>query len=487
MTVGITLLFLCCIPSVFTSKAKSANKQQQHCSGIKSFNCVESYVNKTNFTEFGAPLVRIGVMNDSRFPVLLDPSKLDGDQIYPGYAVEITRLICEALKVDCQFIVDSTSESYGILQVDGNWSGMLGKIANGTFDTTLPVITPTQGRKLSFDFASYVVRYPFDFATRKPDFTDFFSMDYMLMPFQPSVWLLLLATVVLLSFVVTVYQDVTDGRPGCSVGVFAVSEVNNLVEVIGGLVTSPSTSRLPRWASRFLLFFWGLALVVLIGSYTGAIFSALLTISPPLPFTDVNSLTECIAEGRCSLVLTEYRSYYETSSGGNEINLTTELSPLYEALRKNSAALLRVKNLSTVLKWVKNPPGQKFYVAKPDLYAYASLTAHDCSVRLVPYTSEGEPNSFVFRRGDHLASQFGQQLKVLVRTGISAKLLNKYGVMVRNCSRVQEGTLGFGSIPFPAIAGALVFLTGGLALATVVLAIEKTVAICKQNSRIEHF
>lgn len=407
----------------------------------------------------------------------MDPLRLNGNSDQPGFVVELTRLLCNSLRYDCQFVLQS-SDLYGSRLPNGSWTGLLGSIANGTYDTSLPLFMANRERLKDFDFADFSIRLPVDFATRRPNDYESFSIGWLSLPFAPEVWAVLLAAVLLLSLVVTVYQLAQSRYSGespvvpmpwfHSAAMALVAEVDNLVEVIGGLVTSPSSTRVTGWASRFLFLCWGLALVVLIGSYTGAIFSAMLTISPSPPFTDLRSLTDCVESFRCTVGVTETLGFYEQEAA--VATNDTQLGRLYSAVIHRSRPIYR-PNLSALLAAVHEEK-RKYFVARPDFYQMSVEAAQDCSLLLIPYTTEGSANTFVFRKGDLRARQFGSQLRWLISTGLAGRLMSKYLNQTRMCESNAKRPRNV-PVPMTAVIGALLFLAFGQAVATGAFLIER--------------
>ncbi len=85
-----------------------------------------------------------------------------------GLFLDLTRQVSDILKIprDRQLLYLVTHGDYGTKKTDGTWGGVVADIINGTYDTALPTLTPTEERLSVIDFSNPTLRTQLAYMTK---------------------------------------------------------------------------------------------------------------------------------------------------------------------------------------------------------------------------------------------------------------------------------------------------------------------------------
>lgn len=360
-------------------------------------------------------IVRIGLVNES-YPGTVEIDKLDTPN--PGYAVELTKIICESLNFTCLFEVAPTT-AYGHVS-NGKWVGLLGYVMEGRYDTSIPVFTLTADRVKDFDFTRTGIHEHLSFVTRKPTVQPGGHLSDIFGPFRVQVWLFLVLSILLMTVLITKSQMWSRSKRRSKQTLVYFSNV--FIILIVFLSRKAPLIKRSRVPTNVILVFWGLSSIVLIASYTCGLLSAMLRSRPSLPFKDYESLQECIESHKCQFITTQsgaklFLSDIESS------NPASELYRLKKSLKHNPP--IEVADIKKVLTQMRQET-DRFLVTWPTVLHGLQIVDNmtQCALHSVGYADQ--LRTFPFRQGDRLQDHFQVRLSDLKQTGIDAKIIAKY-------------------------------------------------------------
>ncbi|EFP11327.1 hypothetical protein CRE_30975 [Caenorhabditis remanei] len=236
----------------------------------------------------------------------------------PGSEMEIISMVMKIL--DWQWeVIDTEKEfdvtrDFGHLQPDGNFSGIMGLLANDKIDMCGLSLAISQDR-MGFAHFTFPTRYYQQvYIIRNPPENDF--RNFVFAPFTTQMWLLLLASAMGVStmrFICALYFDY---RIGSKLSIYTSS----LLETFGFMVNqgAQSSNGIP------IMFLQGslIASIMVITQYYQTFMNSLLTAPPSshIPFYHQNELIELLLKKQT------YLTYYlnvslEATTDENEVNL----------------------------------------------------------------------------------------------------------------------------------------------------------------------
>lgn len=419
---------------------------------------------------------RIGIVNES-LEGYVNVDRLGS--LSPGLAVEVTQLVCRNLHLNCLFEV-SGSGDYGAF-IDGNWSGMLGDVSRGRYNTSLPVFSLPMLKKQKFQnfpIGDFSVKFPLHFAIRRTAQEELISLTALIRPLSANIWLTLLVTVGCLSALLLFTQSFRKG-PSTSDS-FPYRLVSTVVSVGIFLVRKgPLFLQSAGTASRIALLSWGISTVVLIATYTGGLLSSMFKTTGKLPFVDMISLANCIKADRCQLVVTRPHDdwFLQLLEDDNSV-----YQPLKIALQQRS--YITVKNSEESFALITGNRGSKILAAAPDIPAtfMKFVRSGVCPLVFIKDNSGNDDCYYPFSPADPSQDQFYGQLRLLHRSGLMEKMTKKYQPEMK-CERdARTKRTTAPPVPLRLALGALVILLVGLIAAGLALMVEASSKfICGQN------
>lgn len=420
-------------------------------------------------------ILNIGVVNDLGNPAVM--TLADGHK-HPGFAVEITQLICQALHVDCHYHL-SNSSSYGEL-VNESFTGMLGAINAGFYHTSLPVFSPTVDRTKYFTLGNEYIRMPLYFAVRNPITTDIQSIWAVFKPLAPITWLLVMLITGVTALLVWISSLGRSNKVISQIQNFMLIFINVSAYIVR---KGPSIPGL-RATGHCLLLAWGLTCILLISSYTSRLLSTMFKIEPSLPFSDIYSLADCVSKQRCTMIFTPAGDWFlQKVSNDREVHYVN----LKSALMINP--VIRAHSTEEALSYIRNTE-EPFIVSWPasKLRFIETLSDPYCRISLVENNHEPLQNTFAFHfNNTTLRDKFDSQMQLLLGTGIVEKVVSNYAPEKTVCSNGKVGKASAKALPIRVIVGALLTLTFGcsIGIAIFIFEIFTFSAFCRIEIRIQ--
>lgn len=425
--------------------------------------CPHREFRSINDTHQGRPLF-IGIVNDS-IPGAIHFNRIGSKK--PGYFVEITKLICSNLDYNCYF-KRSSSNVYSKLINGSIWAGMLGDIDRGVYDTSLPNFTPTAERLDHFDFCTNVIRFPLVFATRTPNDEDSYNLTALLKTLSVNVWLILILASITLTSIIVISQSVLRSNNSSIIYQIAITLISVAVFLARKGPQLSSTNRV----IRLLLVFWGLAMIIVISSYSAGLLASMFRKAPKLPFNNLETLVSCIMVKKCRMVFTPSGDWFL-----NKVLTSRENSNYYRlklALAENpiervetTAEAIKLVRLTTDTFIVTWPAQRERFVAEMDI---------NCSITLVDHNSDILIDTFAFRQGDQLKWKFDRQFQLLYDSGILSRIIAEYPIN-DGCKSRLKSTKAV-PIPLRVLLGGIFILVIGIFLSFFSFAIEKCSIYC---------
>lgn len=413
--------------------------------------------------------LQVGLVQDN-IPGSVNLSTLNSSK--PGFSVEITAEICNALNYQCQYHISSSSE-YGDY-INGSWAGFLGEFLAGNYSLSLPYFAAEYQRFLHFDInTQFGVPAKKYFITRKGHSLLHFTFN-IFKPLSYKVWLAIFAAVILFSITMQLLYlsnlfdlkyHTKDKKYFFEAGMCAILY----------LARKGYPLKLISARARMLLLTWGLCSIILTSSYTSGLVSQMLRSTETQPFTNLNSLIECIEQNECKMTETQTGNRLKTDVKNSVMG--SQLYRLKLALEKNPP-LQNQDNIEMFDHILSE--NQIFLVTWPisssRILDFVEGPGHDCQFSLILH-GEGR-ETFPFRKKDPIAMQFYEKLLKMEERGIITKIMRSYEVSVEDC-RIdsKKGRRGLKlaalALPLQLFASYVKLLMGGYALASLCLMFEQ--------------
>jgi hypothetical protein len=210
---------------------------------------------------------------------------------------------------------------------------------------------------------------------------------------------------------------------------------------------------------------WALSVVVLTGTYAGYIMATTLQTRLPLPFSDVTSLAECVAEHRCVLVargrsISFVSAIYETdTSEYRALRAALDINPLL-----TQPSYERIADM-ILAETEKNIVG---ILTESGLVSIPSSDKYSCALVTVPITGNGV-FAFGFSKNFSFVNHLNEVTDLLDASGIPRHLFQKYNRLRVNCEQGKERPPSFSLV---VMGGLFIALVVGHLIAVVVLLFE---------------
>lgn len=410
--------------------------------------------------------VSIGIVNETVFGAV-NVANLDSQT--PGYWVEIANLACKIANFTCEFIV-WPDNNYGQKDINGNWTGFMGAIANGTFHTSIPMINPTSARMVDFNFGTMSPVAPYYFAVRKWD--KIYSFLSVVEPLKGPVWLVIGFTLVVVALVMTLIHFPI-GKHWTEVKMKRISKY--FTHVLLSLAVNLARKNFPlsnrKLPGKILLSVWGFGSLIMISFYSTGLLRSMLTKDNQPPFANIIQLATCINDNRCSMVNTAAGDWFLQEL--HEAQPESEMFPLHLALQKRPP--LQVSTTEEALRLVESSH-DLILVTWPDQAEMFAGDSHvSYNLTLIPL-GMSIPSNFVFQKSQvEIKKKIDAAMMEMFRTGLIPRLIAKYPLKpsVDIWSPNPRERLYVKPLPIDALIGTVILLAIGFALASLSLAIEK--------------
>lgn len=357
-------------------------------------------------------------------PPTVMPCALDDHCPQRGIVYEIAQIMCKQLRFHCRFVPANT-DIYGYFE-NGSWKGVVGDVAAGRVDTSLPRFTPTQQRAEAIDFSSSCFYEQYLLVTRRPSASIYKERLDLLHAFDPYVWTCIALVVLLAALVMrsTIMYKIP-------------------TSVIETYLIRPNNPEILFFGKYIIICTISAAALILARAYTGYLFTKRISTDVQKPFDDLESFAACVRTKRCTLALkTESLSYMhqliDTDGSDSFGKLKKALDenplqhfPLSELMTK---ILAEKSSFFTTLVWDTD-----FYYAAngTDLCQYYVISAS-----LLPGSNTFPlPKNWPYRRElDTFARRFNEY-------GFIERMMDKYNVREKSqCKEFavpEDDTLSF--------------------------------------------
>lgn len=394
------------------------------------------------------PPFLIGIVNETIANVV-NIEKLKSSE--PGFAVEIAQLICLRLALNCTFILANLS--YGDYE-NGNWTGMLGAIAQEHYNTSLPIFSDHNYRLGHFNFGVTAIRRPIQFVTRRPGATPPPFLQVFIRPFSWHIWVVTITLIILLALVIvnsksqsTLYQ-----RDHKIVNALVVC-----VNISAYLVRKGPRIHQLTQSAKIALSTWGVATLFLVASYTGGLQPSMFKTDLRLPFTDLDSLISCLRVKNCQMIVNPQDQWF--------LKIITVKSMKYyefdEVLRQNPVIQVNSEAEAFELMTAKNV--DSFLVAPPgsmDKLLVDMDETKKCAIVMVKthYDVSYFP---ILATAKSIRSKIDRQLHLLEEAGLLMEIIGKYKSYAECNEKLEISKTTASPIPARMALGALVLLSIG--------------------------
>lgn len=409
---------------------------------------------------FAQKHVTIGLVNES-LSGLVELNNLHGS--HPGYAVEVTKMVCELLGYQCKFKISSTNE-YGLKDANGTWSGLLRELKNGTYNASIPLFTPTTQRFNDFSFSEMGTYQHSNFYTRESTFHTVGKYSDIFKPLDHHIWMYIMLSIVLISATICIAQS-TLKLKGTEVRYTSI--IDTLLIILLFLVRKGRKIEQSRLSTKTILTIWGFISIVLIASFSSGLLSAMVKTADSYLFKDLQTLSECIDKGTCQMIIAPAGDQFLS-----EVQMATESSQYFSlkmALRKRP--VIKVSKAAEAVEKILRTT-DKFLVTWPTLRKLSCLNGTDQKLAFVDFGAQ--ISLFPFRKGDPMKFEFDKKMKQLYSSGLIHHLGQKYKNNEKSCERQSPGKapLRTHTLNLRSFYSLFIFLSGGLVVSSLTVAFE---------------
>ncbi len=420
--------------------------------------CTQTLVFAKCYVTVPYKMLKIAIANDSE---LFDFNNLFTKR--PGFFVEVTQLICLSLDWLCEFQI--TSEHSRGTKKNGSWTGTLGEIQKGNYNTSVPHFTPFNERLEDFDFADFLFIYPLSFVVPNPKLYAPSQIWSFARPFGVYIWTLLFFTTATLSVVVSVST-----KP-----VYKKKEtrfITHYLNILTSLLTFISRKSFKinvgkRKITKLILMVWGFASVVITASYCGSLWSFLLRSDSSMPFKNFGTMVDCVAKKKCFMTIDpSNRNLFMKIFGSSHKNSDT--FRLYKAL--SSGQSIDVNTVVDGLNLIRATKDRYVFTMMYD-YLGSAIVNRQTFDDLLAFNSDlSDYITFPFRKNDTLKHVFTRELNKLSSLGLLQQLNLKY-FGKRQKLEVEKSRSNAVLTPLH-VSGPLVMLLFGSVLGLLLLLLE---------------
>lgn len=359
-------------------------------------------------------VIRVGMFSDPPYSYGI-PTEANGTT---GIASSFLYMFCQMSNITCLYYNYSEGD-YGY-ETNGTWHGMVNEIKNDVYDLSFPFFTPTTERLKIIDFSDPVTYEPIYLVTRST-FKDNNLNLLSSLVFDWSSWLLLILFSIVIGLLISITQMTKLNSNSCSKLIF------NCIDIFSFLTDQGNVVNTRRLGIRFVIGFWGLAVVVLTGVYCGKLTSSLITNNgSKLPFYNFESFVQCIETAECRFLLPN--SYLgvisEISNSQSEINIR-----LTKALRSNP--VITVASYRDALFEILND--ESYYSAAmmgQIAFMFNSHSNKNCIYSTVEYSND--ILAFPIRKNSIFKGRLNAFVSQMNQNGLFNGLLKKFALLKNN-------------------------------------------------------
>lgn len=274
--------------------------------------------------------------------------------------VQLANLLATGLKLP--YVIVSGS-SGGILQPDGNWTGIIGMVHRGEADLAVAPLSITKERQNAVDFS-----YPFyvdsiSFVTRrlKPH-SEIFAIFH---PFSLEVWIMLF----IFTFAMTVVFYHVLKNFYCDI----------VLNVIAGALRQPLSFKYHSPKENFLIFIWIMGMMFITHSYVSVLLSALIVPSINL-VKNIQELSSEVNRGTYQIMVRKSSAFpksFLTSSDdairiiGRNINENPNASGSIEIFLNSTQSNLVYIEIMYRINFLKD----EFFISNDNFYSIMTAVA----------------------------------------------------------------------------------------------------------------
>lgn len=378
----------------------------------------------------------------------------------PGIGFEITYEACRFLNLTCHFHYVPQAD-FGSQDDHKNWTGMLGSIFEGRFDTSFPQFSPTETRLRDFILSLPIMQLPSAFLIRNP-FINAPEMSFVsfLMPFQWQVSLIFVIMMLIVGTLFTWYELKQGERK--RLGSIWLSR---MINVVGLAINQGANDMVLTSATYVLMGIWALISVVFVGFYSAILLSTLLNTKHVLPFYDIPSFAACVQAGKCSwLTFSTHQRKYENIMSAEQGDLK-QLRNAFEAHPP------QVVPLNETVETIAKSPGHWLAFWQTEIAA-ANLVGFNCNYLIVRDRSY-EIEAFPFaKHNTKLMRLFNKAQQRFLEIGLMERITAKY-IQTRVCESLTKNA-EINVVPFPmrSLIGPIFIVTAGAIAGMISLACE---------------
>lgn len=401
--------------------------------------------------------LRIGVIFD---PLMATACALDPRCPSRGAAIDATLIVCQYLNVSCNFFWASDPNDYGRL-VNGSWTGVIGDLVDGRFDTGIPYVFPTPERSLAADFSSAFFVVDQVFVTRMPVRNRLPDLDFsVVFAFNWAVWFCILLSCFTIGFLISAFEA---ERIRIRTQFLSKAYFKAFKYLSGnGDPYRPYN----RCGSNLLFTWWGLTCIVLSGAYTGSMFYRRISARTDYPFTDMSTFVQCIGTGRCRFITSPRQDYLLdrlVSSKNEDSDSLARAFAVYPPLVVgDEKELWRIILNDTSVYWTTLD-------VRPYFYAFTDYNAF-CAYHVVqaPFRDIA---AFPLPKHSPLRHQLDAAARLFRDNGLSIALTKKYQRTADQCQLTPTSKTG-DVVPLHSVRSYFILYGCGITMAVSVLALE---------------
>ncbi|KAE8592284.1 hypothetical protein XENTR_v10018713 [Xenopus tropicalis] len=254
-------------------------------------NASDTLVNKT--------LIVTTILENPYLMLKANHQELEGNDRYEGFCVDMLKELAAILRFNykIRLVADGV---YGVPELNGTWTGMVGELISRKADLAVAGLTITAEREKVIDFSKPFMTLGISILYRvhmgrKPGYFSFLD------PFSPGVWLFMLLAYLAVSCVLFLVARLTpyewysphpcaQGR--CNLLVNQYSLGNSLWFPVGGFMQQGSTIAPRALSTRCVSGVWWAFTLIIISSYTANLAAFLTVQRMDVPIESVDDLAD---------------------------------------------------------------------------------------------------------------------------------------------------------------------------------------------------
>ncbi|CAI5452668.1 unnamed protein product [Caenorhabditis angaria] len=349
--------------------------------------------------------------NCPKFPTLEPDFKCP----FPGYTVEILKMLADSLHWNLIPIVDQTpmgQANWGS-KVNGTWIGMLGYLANNTADTVCMTYQWTNARDRDFDYTYPINNVQPIFVARVKNESVSSVLWSAFAPFSWSVWGTLFASLIFNIFVLIFISKIE-----CMIALRQKFRPFEMVWNVVQLQLSETSNEFVFYTisgNTVLFLFALLQSGLMVDLYKGLLLTSLLTSDSGTPFQNSDEMIKLIAAKKYHIASGIVNWYFEDLQNSN----ASHFVKLRDAIKNNP--IVHAGNVANALDLVDT--GNYVYPMQQDSLAF-QRSKERCDY---VYISKGMPqvsSYLIFQKNSPMTSQINQQ--IIMNYGFIQRTFNKY-------------------------------------------------------------